>query len=130
MANNDPSTVHGPQETIEDPEGLNRWKSLAQKHWSKSRKVKKVDPEVIRKEIWDVLQACRFEFRTLLALDNLQLLEKYILLDVFGWPALICCRYLWPGFNDDSTNYHILLIALITTVKRRENLPVWSKSLL
>lgn len=77
MANNDPSTIDGPQETVEDPEGVSHWESLALKYWSKSTKAKKVDPEVIRKEIWDVLQTDSFEFRSLLALDNLQLLEKY-----------------------------------------------------
>lgn len=83
MANNDRWTTVGPLETNEDSEGLNHWKSLALKHWSKSKKVKKVDPGVIKTEIWDVLQASSFEFRSLLDLDNLQLLEKYILHGAF-----------------------------------------------
>ncbi|MCJ1466739.1 hypothetical protein MMC07_005359 [Pseudocyphellaria aurata] len=110
MASNDRWTTGGSLETSDDSESLNHWKSLALKHWSKSKRVKKVDPRVIKTEIWDVLQASSFEFRSLLDLDNLQLLEKY----------------LWPGFNDEATNYHVLLIALITTVKSRENLPIWS----
>lgn len=36
-------------------------------------------------------------------------------------------RYLWPGYDDDSTNYHVLVAAIIATVKSRENLPVWSE---
>lgn len=78
MATNDPSTIYGSQEAAGDPEGLGHWKSLAQKYWSKPTKAKKVNPEVIKKEIWDVLQADSFEYRSLLALDNLQLLEKFV----------------------------------------------------
>lgn len=83
MANNDPSTIGGLQETVEDPERLDHWNSLAQKHWLKSTKAKKVDQKVIRNEIWDVLQGSSFEFRSLLALDNLQLLEKYFSREAF-----------------------------------------------
>lgn len=79
MANNDAST-------LEDSERFDDWNSLALRHWSKSTRAKKVDPEVIRNEIWDVLQSNNFDFRSLLALDNLQLLEKYIPLKLFaGW---------------------------------------------
>lgn len=35
--------------------------------------------------------------------------------------------YLWPGYTEDSINHHVLLIALIATVKSRENLPMWGK---
>ena len=37
----------------------------------------------------------------------------------------IMSRYLWPGYSEDSSNYHVLLLAIILTVKRRENLPAW-----
>ena len=77
MANHDPSAIGGLQEAVQDPECLDHWKSLAQKHWLTLTKAKKVDQKVIRTEIWDVLQRSNFEFRALLALDNLQLLEKY-----------------------------------------------------
>ena len=83
MAGDGPSTINGPQEAVEDPEGLDHWKSLAQKYWSKPTKAKKVNQDVIKKEIWDVLQADGFEFRSLLALDNLQILEKYIPYEAF-----------------------------------------------
>ena len=83
MANNNPSTIGGLQEADEDPECLDHWKSLAQKHWLTSTKAKKVDQKVIRNEIWDVLQGSSFEFRALLALDNLQLLEKYFPREAF-----------------------------------------------
>ena len=77
MAGMDASTAKGLQPGIEDSENLEHWRSLAQNYWLKSIKAKKVNPDVIKKEIWDVLQAEGFEFRSLQALDNLQLLEKY-----------------------------------------------------
>lgn len=54
---------------------------LAAKHWlkpsKKSSKVK-VKPDVIKKEIWDILEQEDFSFRSLLTLENLHILEKYI----------------------------------------------------
>lgn len=35
-------------------------------------------------------------------------------------------RYLWPGYSDDSSNYHVLLLAVLVNVKRREHLPSWA----
>ena len=107
----------------------NHWAQLAKKHWPKPAKSKKTKPEVIRKEIWDVLEEEAFQFRSLLMLENLQLLEKYANHDTIGIRCLPVISYLWPGYTGASTNHHVLLIALITTVKRRENLPVWSKKL-
>ncbi|MCJ1385979.1 hypothetical protein MMC17_009104 [Xylographa soralifera] len=88
-----------------------QWRQLAEAQWSKpSAKVRKVRPEVVKTEIWDVLEKDGFAFRSLLILDNLQLLEKY----------------LWPGYDEGSSNYQVLLIALMVVVKRREGLPVWN----
>ena len=39
--------------------------------------------------------------------------------------AEILFRYLWPGYNDNSINHHVLLIAILITVKTREKLPTW-----
>ena len=92
-------------------EGEAHWKGLAEKNWLKtSSKPRKVRAELVKNGIWDVLEKEGFEFRTLLGLESLQLLEKY----------------LWPGYNEDSSNYHVMLIALLVTVKRREGLPVWN----
>lgn len=33
--------------------------------------------------------------------------------------------YLWPGYTDEASNFHVLLIALIANVKRREHLETW-----
>ena len=56
------------------------WAQVAQKHWLKrSGKVTKVKvkPDVLKKEIWDVLEKEDFMYGSLLALENLQTLEKY-----------------------------------------------------
>ena len=56
-----------------------QWKQLAEAQWSKSSsKERKVRPEIVKTEIWDVLEKEGFAFRSLLILDNLQLLEKLV----------------------------------------------------
>ena len=58
----------------------NYWAELAGEHWIKTSKVskgKKIKQEVLKKKIWDVLEQESFQFRSLLMLENLQLLEKY-----------------------------------------------------
>ena len=52
------------------------WDDLAEKYWSKPLGPGKVNPEVIKNEIWDRIENESFEFRTLIALENLQILEK------------------------------------------------------
>ena len=49
---------------------------IAQRLWLKSKKASRVKPEVLKNEIWDVLERESFEFRFLLAFDNLQILER------------------------------------------------------
>ena len=94
---------------VSEYDELSHWTALAHEYWQKSTPVTRVQSEVIKTKIWDVLQNEAFKFRSLLALENLQVLENY----------------LWPGYNEDSTNYHVLTIVLIAVVKNRENLPVW-----
>ena len=36
------------------------------------------------------------------------------------------CSYLWPGYTEEASNYHVLLTALIVNVKRREHLETWT----
>ena len=65
---------------LASPESENAFEELAKKHWLKTTKKQtkvKVKPEVLKTEIWDVLEKEDFEFRSLLALENLQILEKY-----------------------------------------------------
>jgi intron-binding protein aquarius len=54
---------------------------LAAKHWLKTSKKAakvKVKQDVLKKEIWDVLEQESFPFRSLLELENLHVLEKYV----------------------------------------------------
>ncbi|OJJ95874.1 hypothetical protein ASPACDRAFT_47224 [Aspergillus aculeatus ATCC 16872] len=85
------------------------WVQLAKSHWLEGSKTRKVKQDVIKKEIWDPLEAEKFAFRSLLTLENLNILEKY----------------LWPTYTEDASNYHVLLLVLIVSVKQREHLPIW-----
>lgn len=58
-------------------DGVDRWDSLAQKYWAKPlKKSQTIKSDVVRKEIWDVLEAESFDFRSILQLEGLQLLER------------------------------------------------------
>ncbi|KAG9235275.1 DEAD helicases superfamily protein-like protein [Amylocarpus encephaloides] len=96
--------------TVADLEGESAFAQLAKKHWLKPTKNKvKVKPDVVKTEIWDVLEKEDFAYKSLLALENLQTLESY----------------LWPGYTEDSSNFHVTLIVLIANVKTREHLQAW-----
>lgn len=94
---------------VEDLIGDNHYAQLARKYWLGKTRPTKVQPDVVRKELWDHLENEGFAFGQLLLLEQLQLLE----------------RYLWPGYTEDASNQHVLLLALLVNVKRREDLPVW-----
>lgn len=99
--------------TVADLEGESGFAQLAKQHWlkpSRSRAKVKVKNDVLKKEIWDVLEKDAFAYKSLLVLEGLQTLESY----------------LWPGYSEDSSNFHVLLIALLTNVKAREKLETWS----
>jgi intron-binding protein aquarius len=96
------------------PDSDNQWVGVAQKLWLKPKKSRaKSKGDVVKQEIWDVLEGESFRYPSLLALENVQALESY----------------LWPGFNEDSSDYHVLLIVLLANVKRREQLATWCTSL-
>jgi len=94
--------------TIADLTGDNHYATIARANWL-TASPQKVLPDVLETEIWDHLEGEDFSFFSLLLLEQLQALE----------------RYLWPGYTDDSSNHHVLLIALLVNVKRQEQLPVW-----
>lgn len=52
------------------------WVKLAKAQWL-DVKVRKVKPDVIKKQLWDPLEAEGFSSRSLLILENLNVLEKY-----------------------------------------------------
>lgn len=105
-------TTHNPMDQNETPQKHN-FVQLARDHWLKAPSKKpakvKVKPDVLRTEIWDVLEAEDFQFQSLQLLENVQLLESY----------------LWPGYSEESSNIHVLLITLITNVKIREQVRTW-----
>lgn len=95
---------------ITDLQGDNLWAQIAHKHWlNTTKKVTRVQPKVIQDEIWGPLEKEAFSQRAVQGIENLQILE----------------RYLWPGFNDNSSNQHVLLIALVLNAKKSEGLPTW-----
>ncbi|CAG8108974.1 unnamed protein product [Penicillium salamii] len=94
--------------TVVDFRDDSPWVQLAKAHWLDA-KVRKAKPDVIKKQLWDPLEADGFNSRSLLILENLNILEKF----------------LWPTYTGDASNHHVLLIALIISVKHREHLPIW-----
>ncbi|KAJ5675733.1 hypothetical protein N7462_008630 [Penicillium macrosclerotiorum] len=84
------------------------WVKLAKAHWLDA-KVRKVKPDVIEQQLWNPLEAEGFSSRSLLILENLNVLEKF----------------LWPTYTEDASNHHVLLIASVVSVKYREHLPIW-----
>ena len=62
--------------TVEDFRDDSVWVQLAKTHWLETSKVRKVKQDVIKKDIWDPLEADNFSFRSLLTLENLNILEK------------------------------------------------------
>lgn len=85
------------------------WEELAAKHWLRSIP-SKVKPDQIKTAIWDHLEQDSFSFHTLALLENLQIFE----------------RFLWPTFSPDSSNHHVLLLAIFFNVKQRAHLHDWS----
>ncbi|KAJ5778320.1 CWF11 family [Penicillium odoratum] len=84
------------------------WVKLAKAHWL-DVKVRKAKPDVIKQQLWDPLEADGFNSRSLLILENLNILEQF----------------LWPTYSEDASNHHVLLIALLVSVKYREHVPIW-----
>lgn len=66
--------------TVEDFREDSAWVQLAKTHWLEASNVRKAKQDVIKKEIWDPLEAEGFNLRSLLTLENLSVLEKYALL--------------------------------------------------
>ena len=95
--------------TIEDLTGDSHLAQTARANWL-TKSPQKVIPTVVDKEIWEYLERENFSYFYLLLLEQLQALE----------------RYLWPGYTEDASNHHVLLLALLVNVKRQEQLPVWS----
>lgn len=61
--------------TVVDFRDDSPWVQLAKAHWLDA-KVRKAKPDVIKKQLWDPLEAEAFSSRSLLILENLNILEK------------------------------------------------------
>jgi hypothetical protein len=64
--------------TVVDFREESPWVQLAKAHWLNT-KVRKAKADVIKKQLWDPLEAEAFNSRSLLILENLNVLEKYVL---------------------------------------------------
>ncbi|OAP55227.1 hypothetical protein AYL99_10927 [Fonsecaea erecta] len=96
--------------SIQAEDCINPWEELAKKYWwDRDNAPTKVKPEVIKSAIWDPLEQDSFAFHSLATLENYQILE----------------RFLWPTFSSDSSNHHVLLIAVFFNVKQRARLHDW-----
>lgn len=105
------------------------WVKLAKAHWLDA-KVRKAKPDVIKQQLWDPLEAESFNSRSLLILENLNVLEKYAARDDSSYARRansFTYRFLWPTYTEDASNHHVLLITLIVSVKYREHLPIWGE---
>ncbi|EXJ71166.1 uncharacterized protein A1O5_06160 [Cladophialophora psammophila CBS 110553] len=97
--------------SIQREVSVNPWEELARKHWwDKNITPAKAKPEVIKAAIWDPLEQDSFPCTSLAILEKYQILE----------------RFLWPTFSADSSNHHVLLIAVFFNVKQRARLHDWS----
>lgn len=74
-----PKTDDGRPTPAEIEEEEHQFVQVARKHWLKSSKKgakTKVKNDVLKQNIWDVLERESFQYKTLLLLENLQTLEK------------------------------------------------------
>ncbi|QDS75244.1 hypothetical protein FKW77_000563 [Venturia effusa] len=128
MTSKNAATSSVARPTIGDLHGDNHYAQVARKYWLKSTSTTKVLPKVINEELWAHLETDGFAYGSLLILETLQLLEKYGRRGSMKSVTIADKRrYLWPGYSEDSSsNWHVILIAIITQVKRREGLPAWT----
>lgn len=79
-----PKTMSDDRPTVADLQHEGLFTELARHHWlqSNQRTTKvKVKNDLLKNEIWDVLAQNDFQYRYLLELDNLQILERYATTD-------------------------------------------------
>lgn len=75
-----PKAVADGCQTVSDLRGNGPFAELAKQHWLNSNKKStkmKVKQDVLKNDIWDVLAQEDFQYRLLLELENLQILERY-----------------------------------------------------
>jgi intron-binding protein aquarius len=68
-------------DNAQDGEGEGEFASLAKQHWLKTSKRTtkvKVKNDVLKREIWDAIEKDGFQYKSLLALESLQTLERSV----------------------------------------------------
>ncbi|KAI9758873.1 MAG: hypothetical protein M4579_002757 [Chaenotheca gracillima] len=95
--------------TVEELRGDNVYTLFARKNWLGTKAPPRINSDALRKGLWEALEADSFSNPLVLKVPAIDVISSY----------------LWPGFSEDSSNFHVLLIALLVNVKRRENLPIW-----
>ncbi|EME41849.1 hypothetical protein DOTSEDRAFT_82025 [Dothistroma septosporum NZE10] len=93
---------------ISDLTGNNEIAKIARETWLATTNPPKVLPKTVSK-LWKLVEEDGYSTFSLLLLEQLQALE----------------RCLWPGFTSDSSNQHVLLLALLVNTKRQEHLLIW-----
>jgi intron-binding protein aquarius len=64
--------------TVAELHGDNHYAQLAKKNWLKASGPSRFNPELLKSGVWDPLEKEGFQFRSLLILENLLFLEKYV----------------------------------------------------
>ncbi|KAK6532207.1 hypothetical protein TWF281_006401 [Arthrobotrys megalospora] len=96
------------QPTFSDLQGGNFYAVAANTHWLKPGGQPRFSSKAV-KEIYSALEKEDFSQRDLLLLENLQYME----------------RYLWPNYDEDSTDELVISLVMMAVAKKRENIPVW-----
>lgn len=93
--------------SIDDLTGDHELAKIARETWLVGGTVN-IRAQVVE-SIWKVVERSNYAPFELLLLEQLHTLE----------------RYLWPGYDEDSSNQHVLLLALLANTKKKEHLPIW-----
>ncbi|KAK6501069.1 hypothetical protein TWF481_008919 [Arthrobotrys musiformis] len=104
----DLSTTEDSQPTFSELHGGSFYAVAAGTHWLKPDAQVRFSSNVV-KEIYSALEQEGFPQRDLLLLENLQYME----------------RYLWPNYNEDSTDELVISLVMMAVAKRRGNMPLW-----
>jgi intron-binding protein aquarius len=76
MASRNPSAQDISRPTVYDLQESNPWVQVAKSLWLKDSAMRRVKHDLIKKEIWDRLESESFTLKSLLILENLQILER------------------------------------------------------
>jgi len=119
------AAIDNSRPSVSDLDGDNTYAVTARKHWFQKDKIR-FDSKIVS-NLFSELERDNWSVKSLLILENLQYVERLVNSVCHVWEHFIklFCRYLWPNFNEDSTDIHVLSLALMLDMKRRENLPIW-----